>query len=128
MQPTIVRRTPLVHDIIGACIEVHRNLGPGLLESAFARCLSYEFTARGIEFQQQVAIPVNYKGVQIDCGYRADFVIGRSVLLELKSVDRVLPVHEAQILTYLKLTKVDQALLVNFNVTRLTDGLKSYLR
>jgi GxxExxY protein len=123
----MVQRSPLVHEVISCCIEIHRHLGPGLLESAYVRCLAHEFTLRRVRFRQEVPVPVAYKSVEIDCGYRGDFVVDESLLLELKSVERVLPIHEAQVLTYLKLTRLSQALLVNFNVSRLVDGVKSYL-
>lgn len=110
--------------MIGACIEVHRHLGPGLLESAYERCLAHELTLRGFQFERQRAVPVIYKGLGLDCGYRADFVVSEVFLLELKVVDRLSPVHIAQTLTYLKLAKLSVAFLVNFNVTHLKDGLR----
>ena len=114
--------------IIGACIEVHRQLGPGLLESVYEQCLSHEFSLVGLRFQRQRAVPVPYKGVLLDCGHRLDFVLEDKIILELKTVDRLLPIHEAQVLTYLKLTGLDAALLVNFNVTYLKQGLRRYAR
>ena len=113
--------------VIGLCIEIHRELGPGLLESAYEECLAYELSKAGLRFERQRALPVRYKEVQLDCGYRLDFVIQDTVLLELKAVERLLPVHQAQMLTYLKLSRLQQGLLINFNVRRLVDGLRSYL-
>ncbi len=110
--------------IIGASIEVHRALGPGLPESAYEECLCYELEGRGISFQRQVPLPVVYKGIQLDCGYRLDVVVDDLVVLELKAVDRLLPVHEAQLLTYLLLRQCPAGLLINFNVPVLRHGLK----
>jgi GxxExxY protein len=109
--------------IIGAAIEVHRALGPGLLESAYQVCLAHEFTLRGVPFVQQQSIPLEYKGVHLDCGYRLDFLIDGKVVVELKTVDTVLPIHEAQLLTYMKLTNCRVGLLLNFNVPVLKQGL-----
>ena len=123
----ILVRDGLVQDVIGCAIAVHQALGPGLLESAYEYCLAEEFSARGIDFGRQVPIPVTYRSARLDCGYRADFVVGGRLLLELKSVERLLPVLYAQVLTYLKLLKVPHGLLINFNVARLVNGLKSFL-
>ena len=112
----------LTEKIIGAAIEVHRALGPGLLESAYEECLCRELSLRGIAFQRQVPLPVEYKGVKLDCGYRPDLVIEDAVVLELKCVEHVLPVHEAQLLTYLKLTGKRIGLIINFNVAPLVRG------
>jgi GxxExxY protein len=113
----------LTEAIIGAAIEVHRELGPGLLESAYEQCLCHELTIRSVNFQRQVPLPVQYKGISLDCGYRIDILVNRLVV-ELKTVEKLLPVHEAQILTYLKLLKAPIGLLVNFQVPVLKDGLK----
>ena len=113
----------ITHDIVGGAIEVHRRLGPGLLESAYERCLCRELLLRGIRFQQQVPLPVQYRGLQLDCGYRLDIVVERSVIVEVKALSRVLPVHRAQVLTYLKLTNLRLGLLINFNVEVLRRGL-----
>ncbi len=110
--------------IIGASIEVHRALGPGLLESAYEECLCYELANQGIAIQRQVPLPVEYKGIKLDCGYRMDVVVDDMVVLELKAVDRLLPVHEAQLLTYLRLRRCPVGLLINFNVPVLRQGLK----
>lgn len=114
----------LSESIIGALIEVHRALGPGLLESAYEQCLCHELTLRQLSFRRQVALPVSYKGVLLDCGYRLDVVVEDRIVLELKCVERLQPIHEAQLLTYLKLSGHRVGLLVNFHVVRLVDGLK----
>lgn len=114
----------LTEEIIGAAIEVHRALGPGLLESAYEECLAHELTLANISFERQVALPVNYKGVQLDCGYRLDFVVEETVVLELKAIDVLQPIHEAQLLTYLKLGGWPIGLLINFNVPVLKKGIK----
>jgi GxxExxY protein len=113
-------------EIIGAAIEVHRALGPGLLESAYDRCLSREFFLRSIPFQRQVALPVEYKGIQLDCAYRVDFVV-RGVAVEIKSVSAIEPVHEAQLLTYMKLGAWRRGLLINFNVSVLKRGIRRFI-
>jgi GxxExxY protein len=110
--------------IIAAAIEVHRRLGPGLLESAYQACLAREFALRDVAFEQEQHLPVQYKGIALDCGYRLDFLVEKKVIVELKAVDRLLPVHEAQLLTYLKLTKCKVGLLINFNVPVLMKGIK----
>jgi GxxExxY protein len=109
--------------IIGAAIEVHRRLGPGLLESAYQRCLEYELSERGIAFAREVAVPVVYKGVALDCGYKMDLVVEGIVVVELKSVETILPVHEAQLLTYMRLSGLRVGLMINFNVAQLKDGI-----
>ena len=110
--------------IIGAAIDVHRVLGPGLLESAYQACLAYEFARRDLRFATQVAVPVNYRDVKVDCGYRLDFLVEQRVIVEVKSVDRLAPIHSAQLITYLKLTKCPVGLLLNFNVTALHGGIR----
>src|SRR5712671_3163611 len=110
--------------IIGLCIEIHRGLGPGLLESAYEECLAYELSKAGLRFERQRALPVRYKEVQLDCGYRLDFVVEGSLIVELKAVIETHPIHEAQVLTYLKLDKKPLGLLINFNVPVLTKGVK----
>jgi GxxExxY protein len=112
----------LTESIIGAAIEVHRELGPGLMESAYEECLCHELHLREIAFTRQVPLPVSYKGVSLDCGYRIDIVAADSVVLELKCVEHILPVHEAQLLTYLKMTGKRVGLLINFNVSALARG------
>lgn len=111
--------------VIGCAIEVHRHLGPGLLEATYQQCLAHELRLNDIPFQIEVPLPVDYKGTHLDCGYRLDVLISDRIILELKSVDRLKPINEAQLLTYLKLSGVKQGYLINFNVTRLKDGLKS---
>ena len=123
----LINPSPLVEKVIGCAIEVHRGLGPGLLESAYTNCLAHEFHLAGITFKRQVAIPITYKGTCISCGYRADLIVEDALLIELKSVDRLLPIHQAPVLTYLKILDLRQGLLINFNVPRLTDGLKNVL-
>ena len=118
------REDEITGEIIGAAIEVHRKLGPGLLESAYEECLCHELSIRQIAFERQVALPVEYKGVRLDCGYRIDIVAEDAVLVELKAVEKLLPIHEAQLLTYLKLSGHQVGLLLNFNVPVLKDGLK----
>lgn len=112
----------LTEKIIGAAIEVHRALGPGLLESAYEECMYRELDLRTLSFQRQVALPVEYKGVKLDCGYRFDLIVQDSVILELKCVEHIPPVHEAQLLTYLKLTRKRIGLIINFNVSVLVKG------
>ncbi len=107
---------------IGAAIEVHKKLGPGLLESAYKECLAREFTLRGINFEKEKPLPVEYKGVRLECGYRLDFLIEGCVVLELKSIEAIAPIHEAQLLTYLRLGNWKLGLLLNFNVSKLTEG------
>jgi GxxExxY protein len=110
--------------IIGACIEIHRQLGPGLLESAYEECLCHELALAGLKFERQKPLPVSYKGVKLDCGYRLDPVVEGQVIVELKTVDEIQPIHEAQLLTYLKLSGVSVGLLINFNVPVLKHGVK----
>ena len=113
----------LTEEIIGAAIAVHRELGPGLLESAYQACMCRELTLRQIAFRSQVDLPVHYKGILLDCGYRIDFVVDDRVIVELKSVERLAPIHESQLLTYLRLSKLRVGLLVNFNVAVLRQGI-----
>lgn len=118
---------PLTEMVIGCAIEVHRELGPGLLESTYGQCVGYEFVEKGLSFKTEVRLPVRYKNVQIDCGYRVDLMVGGWLLVEIKAVERLLPIHVAQAMTYLKLSGARQILIINFNVTRLVDGVKSLL-
>ena len=113
----------LTSQIIAASIEVHRRLGPGLLESAYEACLLYELHKRGLKAISQVAVPIIYDEVKIDVGYRIDLLVEGSVLIELKSVEKVIPLYEAQVLSYLKSSGHQVGLLINFNVTRLKDGI-----
>lgn len=114
----------LCEKIIGAAIEVHRHLGPGLLESAYESCLCHELKNQKLRFDRQKQLPLEYKGIKVDCGYRIDIVVDDRVILEIKTVENFLPVHESQILTYLRLTKIKVGLLINFNVAVLKDGIK----
>ena len=116
-------RDPRTSRIIGAAIEVHRQLGPGLLESVYEECLCHELSLRGIRFVRQVDIPVIYKGLKLDCGYRLDLVVEDEIIVELESVEHVLPVHEAQLLSYLRLAGKRVGLLINFNVPLLAEGI-----
>ena len=113
--------------IIGAAIEVHKALGPGLLESAYEACLCRELELRGIPFERQKEVPLDYKGCKLDCGYRLDLVVRNEVILELKAVDRIEPIHEAQMITYLRLTGIKLGLLINFNVPVLKDGIRRFI-
>ena len=120
-------RSKLLHEdlterIIGAAIEVHKALGPGLLESAYEECLCHELYLLGLNFHRQVPLPVQYKGINLDCGYRLDIVVQENVILELKCFEHILPVHEAQLLTYLKMTGKRVGLIINFNVAMLSRG------
>ncbi len=114
----------LSNKIIGAAIEVHRVLGPGLLESAYEECLCRELSLRDIKFERQKSLPVAYKGVNLDCGYRLDILVEHLVILELKAVSRIEPIHEAQLLTYLKLAGLKLGLLLNFNVPVMKSGIR----
>jgi len=114
----------LTEAIIGAAIEVHRTLGPGLLESTYEMCLCRELGIRGIPFERQVPIPVEYKGVKLDCGYSADIVVDGMILVEIKAMDSLLPIHDAQLLSYLKLGGWKIGLLINFKVELLKNGLR----
>ena len=112
--------------IIGAAIEVHRTLGPGLLESTYLACLVHELKQRGIEVEREKPLPVVYKGVTLDCGYRIDLLVQHTVIVELKAVEELAPIHEAQLLSYLKLSGCRVGLLINFNVRQLTQGIKRF--
>lgn len=114
----------LTENVIGACMEVHRSLGPGLLESSYELCLCRELSLRGIPFERQKAIPIEYKGVKLDCGYRADMLIDGRVLVELKAIESLLPIHEAQLLSYLRLGGWPVGLIINFNVQLLKNGIR----
>lgn len=114
----------LTQETIGAAIEVHRTLGPGLLESAYEECLCRELTMRNISFERQKPLPLEYKGFKLECGYRIDLLVARTVVVEVKTVEDLLPIHEAQLLTYLKLGGWKLGLLINFNVPVLKQGIK----
>ena len=119
-----MRENELSHEIIGAAIDVHKELGPDLLESAYEECLAHEFLLRNIPYERQKPMPVVYKDVKLDCGYRLDFLVAGLVVVELKAVDALAPIHEAQVLTYLKLSQCKLGLVINFNVPVLKDGIK----
>jgi GxxExxY protein len=114
----------LTHNIIGAAIDVHDHIGPGLLKSSYLPCLQFELALRKIRFETQRSVPLHYKGFTLGATYRIDLVVEDLVVVELKSVDRLQPVHEAQLLTYRRLTNSPAGLLINFNVARLVDGVK----
>jgi GxxExxY protein len=117
-------RDPLTEKIIGAAIEVHRHLGPGLLESAYEQCLCWELSERGLRFRRQVPLPINYRGKAVDVGYRLDVIVLDLVLLELKAVEGIASIHVSQALTYLKLSGLHVALILNFNTPVLRDGVR----
>jgi GxxExxY protein len=121
---TPYERDPLTDQVIGFAIEVHRHLGPGLLESAYEECLCYELKVNAVGFQRQVPLPVVYKSVRLDCGYRMDVVVENRLILEIKSAERLMPIHEAQVLTYMRLGGVRTGLLLNFNTPVLKDGIR----
>ena len=116
----------LTHAIIGAAIEVHRALGPGLLESAYEECLARELSLRGLQFERQKPVPVVYKEVKLDCGYRLDFLVEGKVVIELKAVEALAPIHDAIVLTYLRLSGCRLGLLINFHVPVLKDGVRRF--
>ena len=113
----------LSYEIIGAAIEVHRHLGPGLLESAYEECLCHELNIQRFIFERQKPLPVIYKGIKLDCGYRLDLVIQNAIILELKSCENIEPIHKAQLLTYLKLSGLNLGLILNFNVPLMRNGI-----
>jgi len=117
----------LSNRVIGCAIEVHRVLGPGLLESAYEHCLARELKLADITFEIQAPLPIEYKGIYLDCGYRLDVFVEKCLILELKSVDKVSDIHKAQILTYMKLARVKVGLLINFNVKLLKDGIQRFI-
>jgi GxxExxY protein len=119
----MLRDEELTKAIIGAAIEVHRELGPGLLESAYEVCLCHELRSRGLQVACQVPLPVTFKGVRLDCGYRIDICVNESVVIELKSIEKITDLHRAQLLTYLRLSGKKVGLLLNFNVPILKDGM-----
>jgi GxxExxY protein len=114
----------ITEQVIGAGIEIHKQLGPGLLESAYEECLCYELSALGLRLKRQEPLPARYKGVSLDCGYRLDLIVEDRIILELKTVEHLLPIHEAQLLTYLKLSGLTLGLLINFNVPLLKNGIR----
>lgn len=119
-------KDPLSSIVIGCAIEVHRNLGPGLLESTYEQCLAHELNLKEVSFNLQVPVSVKYKNIYLDCGYRIDCLVEDKLILELKSVDKLNGLHEAQLLTYMKLAEKSTGLLLNFNVSRMKDGIKRF--
>ena len=119
-----MRINEITGEIISAGISVHRALGPGLLESAYQQCLYQELTLRGIPFEREVPIPVEYRGVRLDCGYRLDLLVAGRVVVEVKAIELIAPIHEAQLITYLRLGGWNVGLLMNFNVVVLKDGIR----
>jgi len=114
----------LSRNVIGCAIEVHRNLGPGLLESTYRQCLACELSQANIPFQMELPVPVKYKDMLLDCGYRIDLLVSSDLIVEIKSVETLLPIHQAQTLTYMRLASIPIGLLINFNVTKLQNGIK----
>lgn len=114
----------LSNSIIGAAIEVHKIIGPGVLESAYEECLCYELGRKGMAFERQKSLPLFYKNINLDCGYRVDILVEKLVIIELKAIEKIEPIHEAQILTYLKLANLWLGLIINFNVPVLKDGIR----
>jgi GxxExxY protein len=123
----VLEKNALTERILGAAIEVHRHLGPGLLESAYEECLCSELSRSGLRFQRQVHLPVQYKGLRLDCAYKMDLVVDDSVIVEIKAIDELLPIHKAQLLTYLRASGKRFGLLINFNVIMLKDGIQRVL-
>jgi GxxExxY protein len=120
----VVDLNNITERIIGAAIAVHRELGPGLLESTYEACLAYELIDQGLEIERQKAIPVRYRGVDLDCGYRIDLLVESRVIVELKAVESLEPIHDAQLLSYLRLSGLQVGLLINFNVMKLKHGIR----
>ena len=128
MSASAAELNSLSERIIGAAIAVHRELGPGLLESAYEACLEFEVLDRGMKVERQVELPVVYRGIRVDAGFRIDLFAERLVIVEVKAVDKLVPIHDAQLMSYLKLTGCHLGLLLNFNVRVLKDGLKRIVR
>ncbi|HVS81412.1 MAG TPA: GxxExxY protein [Pyrinomonadaceae bacterium] len=123
-QPERIRINQITEQVIGAAIAVHRVLGPGLLESAYQECLCQELALRGIPFERQVPLPLEYRGIRCECGYRLDILVAGAVVVEVKSIEAIAPIHEAQLLTYLRLGGWNVGLLMNFNVVVLKNGIR----
>ncbi len=117
----------LSNKIIGAAIEVHKLIGPGLLESAYEECLAYELKKNNLIVERQKPVPIIYKEIKLECGYRLDLLVNNKIIVEIKSIDALASVHTAQVLTYMKFTEKKIGLLINFNVTRLKDGIRRYV-
>jgi GxxExxY protein len=121
-----MKRDPLTEKVIGCAIEVHRELGPGLLESTYQKCFAYELDQNKISFQMECPMPVKYKGILLDCGYRVDILVNNQLILELKAVEEIKGIHKAQLLTYMKLAGIETGLLINFNVNKLVNGIQRF--
>ena len=121
-----MEKDPLTGKVIGCAIEVHRHLGPGLLESTYQQCLVHEFRLNDVSFRLEHAVPVEYKDVHLDCGYRIDILVEDQLIIELKAVDKIQGIHKAQLLTYMKLARIETGLLINFNVERLKEGIQRF--
>ena len=121
-----MKKDPFTGKIIGCAIEVHRVLGPGLLESTYQQCFAHELHLNGIAFKLEHPLPVEYKGIKLDCGYRIDILAEDRLIIELKAVDKIKGIHKAQLLTYMKLCRINTGLLINFNVQRLKDGSQRF--
>lgn len=117
----------LTHKVIGAAIEVHKHLGPGLLESSYERCLVHELTSRQLKIERQIELPLEYKGLTLETGYRLDLVVNNEVIIELKAVEKLTGIHEAQLLTYMKLSGISKGLLINFNEILIKNGIKRFV-
>jgi GxxExxY protein len=124
LKPSVMIESGLTEKIIGCAIEVHKKLGPGLLESSYKECLYFELFSNGIKVEKEKALPLVYKEVKLECGYRIDLMVENKIIVEVKSVDALNDIHLAQVLTYLKLSNTEVGLLINFNVVKLKDGLK----
>ncbi len=122
-----MQKDPLTGKVIGCAIEVHRALGPGLLESTYQKCLAHELGLNAVTHQVEASLPVVYKGIKLDCGYRIDLMVEGKLIVELKAVDTVQEIHKAQLMTYMKLADIHKGLLINFNVLRLVDGIQRYV-
>jgi len=122
-----MRDSQLTRLVIGAAIDIHRSLGPGLLEAVYEECLAKEFTLRNIPFERQKPIPLVYKDLKLECGYRLDFLINHRLVLEIKSIESIAPIHDSVMLTYLRLSETHLGLLINFKVPILKDGIKRYV-
>ena len=121
-----LQKDPLTGLIIGAAIDVHRTLGPGLLESTYQQCLAHELSQHEIPLKLEHPLPVQYKGIRLDCGYRVDLIVGNRIIVELKAAKTIEDIHKAQLLTYMKLASMDTGLLINFNVQKLIDGVQRF--
>ena len=121
-----MKKDPFTEKVIGCAREVHRTLGPGLLESTYQQCLASELSCNDIPFMLECPMPVRYKDLQLDCGYRIDFLVDDRLILELKSIEKIKGIHKAQLLTYMKLAQITTGLLINFNVRRLADGIQRF--